>query len=78
MNIQKKNHLKIKRISSFVKKLTMLLYIAIVVLSIFHHEFTNIYDVISELIVYTILGLMLYVVIDSIDINEFKDFFKND
>ena len=74
MKTNKKMNLRRKTKSSFVTKITCLLYIIFVIMSIACHNITNLGDLMLELITYTILGVMLIVGANNIDIKEiFKD-----
>ena len=72
MNTQKKNSHNQQKVSSFVKKLTMLLYIVMAILSMLHHNIDSINDLITEVILYVILGLGVYMIVDSISIKNIK------
>ena len=74
MKTNKKMNLRRKTKSSFVTKITCLLYIIFAMMSIACHNITNLGDLMLELITYTILGAMLIVGANNIDIKEiFKD-----
>ena len=70
MKTNKKMNLRRKTKSSFVTKITCLLYIIFVMMSIACHNITNLGDLMLELITYTILGAMLIVGANNIDIKE--------
>lgn len=72
MNTQKKNSHNQQKVSSFVKKLTMLLYIVMAILSMLHHNIDSINNLITEVILYMILGLGVYMIVDSISIKNIK------
>ena len=83
MKTQKKNHpLNHKTVSSFVKKLTMSLYIVIAILSIMHHQIADTNNFLTELIIYAALGVGTYIVIKNISLKQIKEdlklFFEND
>lgn len=75
MKTNKKMNLRRNTKSSFINKITCLLYIIFAMMSIACHNITNLGVLIQEIITYTILGLMLKVGVNSINLKELKEFF---
>lgn len=73
--VNKKMNFTSHRKSSFVTKITCLFYIIFTIMSIACHEFSNLGVIIQEIITYTILGLMLKVGVNSINLKELKEIF---
>ena len=73
--VNKKMNLRRKTKSSFITKITCLLYIIFVIMSIACHEISNLGVLIQEIITYTILGLMLRVGVSSINLKELRELF---
>ncbi len=76
MNIQKKNHPHHEKVSSLIKMIILAFYTILAVLSILHHNINSIDSLIIELIVYTVLGLGLYTIIDNISLKSLKEGLK--
>lgn len=69
-------------ISPLVKKLTMLLYIVITILSILNHKIDSLSNLLTEITVYTCLAIMLNLILENVSIKQirkdFKLLFEND
>lgn len=68
MKVQKKRTLNLK--SPLVKKLTMLLYIVISILSIINHNIAHLSDLVLEIIVYICLTLSLNTILKNVSIKQ--------
>ena len=62
--------------SPLVKKLTILLYIVITILSILNHRIDSLSDLLTETIVYTCLIIALNIMFKNISIKQIKEDIK--
>lgn len=63
-------------ISPLVKKITMLLYIVIAILSILSHKIANLENLLLEIIVYTCLAFSLNLILENVSVKQIKKFIK--